>query len=76
MSQEDDTPRDQTDRTEEGEQRTKTELSMDQLQTMITSSIQAALPNLEDAIAGKVTESLQARGKQLPVLLLSSHNAS
>ena len=60
MSQDDDNPHDPTNPTDEGEQRTRTKLSMDQLQTMITRSIQAMLPTLEDAIAGKVTESLQA----------------
>ena len=60
MSQDDDNPRDPTNPTDEGEQRTRTKLSMDQLQTMITRSIQAMLPTFEDAIAGKVTESLQA----------------
>ena len=40
-------------------------VSMDQLQSMITSSIQAALPSLENAIVGKVAQSLQAQGKPL-----------
>ena len=37
---------------------------MDQLQTMITSSIHAVLPSLEDAITGKVAKSLHAQGTQ------------
>ena len=45
-------------------QQRQTVLLMDQLQTMITGSIQAALPSLEDAIATKVTQSLQAQGKR------------
>ena len=50
------------DQTEGIEQPRRTELSMDHLQSMITGSIQAALPSLENAIAEKVTQSLQAQG--------------
>ena len=39
-------------------------LSIDQLQTMISGSIQAALPALENVIATKVVQSLQVQGKR------------
>ena len=42
---------------------TRNLLSMDQLQIMITNSIQVAMPTLEYAIATKVTDTLQVRGK-------------
>lgn len=48
-----------------------TVLSMAQLQTMITDSVQAALPSLENAIATKVADSLQSQGKP-PFKFLSS----
>ena len=67
MSHEGASPRDPTEPTDEDEQQRRTELSLDQLQTMITSSIQAALPSLEQAIAAKVAESLQSRGKLLSI---------
>ena len=44
------------------EQRT-VRLSMEQLQTMITGSTEAAMPALKNAIATKVTNSLQAGGR-------------
>ena len=70
MSHDEANPRDPTEPTEptnEGEQHRRTELSLDQLQTMITGSIQAALPSLEEAIATKVADSLQSRGKLLSI---------
>ena len=48
---------------EQLEQRT-VRLLMQQLQTMITGSIETAMPTLENAIATKVTNSLQAGGAQ------------
>ena len=57
----------QPEPTNEGEKQRRTELSLDQLQTMIRDSIQAALPSLEEAIATKVAESLQSRGKLLSI---------
>ena len=38
------------------------QIPMVQLQSMITSSIQAALPSLESAIATRVSDSLKAQG--------------
>ena len=67
MSHDEANPRDPTEPTNEGEQHRRTELSLDQLQTMITGSIQAALPSLEEAIATKVADSLQSRGKLLSI---------
>ena len=59
-------PRGPDDLTDGAEQPRRAEsVSMDQLQSMITSSIQAALPSLENAIVGKVAQSLQAQGKPL-----------
>ena len=58
------------DSTDGAEQPRRTEsVSMDQLQSMIMSSIQAALPSLENAIAVKVAQSLQARGKPLYIYI-------
>ena len=67
MSQDDSdgNPHSPDDQTGGVEQPRRAELSMDQLQSMITGSIQAALPSLENAIAEKVTQSLQAQGKLL-----------
>ena len=64
MSQDDSgaNPRGPDDPTDGAEQPRRTEsVSMDQLQSMITSSIQATLPSLENAIAGKVAQSLQGK---------------
>ncbi len=72
MSQDDSgaNPRGRDDPTDGAEQPRRTEsVSMDQLQSMITSSIQAALPSLENAIAGKVAQSLQAQGKPLYIYI-------
>ena len=50
--------------TDGGEPEQQDILSLDQLQTMIFKTIQATLSALKNAIATKVTQSLQAQGAQ------------
>ena len=76
MSQDDSdgNPHSPDDQTGGVEQPRRAELSMDQLQSMITGSLQAALPSLENAITEKVTQSLQAQGKLLCICLSKLKN--